>query len=769
MGRRLRYWLIFLFLAAADAVAAQIRLEGVVLDGMTFRPLADVSVYLEEIGTGTTTDGQGRFVLSLRKDGTFSLVIRHVGYRVYRREIRLRSGEVRKLKVLLEPRVLQLEGVVLTASRMAESVFQTQKDVSIASLPQILSRTSPNTADAIREVPGVLVQKTTAGHGSPILRGLIGKHVLLLYNGIRLNKPTFRFGANQYMNTIPVEALQKIEVVKGPGSVMYGSDAMGGIVHMMTGFLQPEPQSPPSLAPALMVRFGSADRSQTVHLGLRKLGERSGLRYGLTLKRFGDLRAGKEVGAQVPTGYREWNSFLRWDVFMRPDLTLSFDALAVQQSGVPRYDKYVTGQYSTYLYDPQNRYLAAVSLEYRPAFRWVDQIRWNLSFQLEEEGRIQQKAGRTALTRVRNTLRTWGSSVQLKSILGNRHILTWGYEAYFDRVRSQKKKREGELVRTVRPDFPDGATYRSVGLFVSDHVLLGHRMDMTFGMRWSSIWLDARLETPWGHFNERYADVTGSFGWSYRVLPWMNLLFTYSSGFRAPNFNDTVVLKVSNAGMDAPSPNLVPEKSHNVELGVRVDREPFSARFFLFFNRLINLIDRYPGSYRGLPFFDENSNGIRDEGEPLIFQKRNVAQAYIWGWEFQFGWRFLPGWQAEGFAFYTFGQNVTYREPMSRIPPLMGRLSVQYRSSSRWMAELFLRGAIRQSRLSTRDKLDSRIPEGGTPGWITINFRLMARIAKETEVRVVLENLLDETYKEHGSGVYSPGRGIVLTFTYGMN
>ena len=749
---------------AVDNSSPQI--TGQVIDKITRSPIPNANIFLEQTNYGTTSDNDGRFTLENIPEKAAILIIQHIGYDEKRIALKSYPGEINRFNIFLTPKVLAFDELTFTSSRKVESLFQSQQDVSIAHREIIEHRTSPNTADALKEIPGVLVQKTTAGHGAPIIRGLIGKDVLLLYNGIRLNKPTFRFGANQYMNTISAESLDRIEVTKGPGSVMYGSDAIGGVINMISEPFQFN-ESQAAYSTTVSMRYGTADQSGILHAAYSNdLGKLS-FAGGLSLKKIGDLRAGSDVAKQSPTGYSELNGNLKFGLNLNERTSILLDLLSVHQNEVPRFDKYVTGQYENYLYEPQNRYLSAITIQTRPQkLDWLSSLDWNFSYQFEEEGTIQRKTGSDLVTKNRNDLTTLGSFLQVNSLWRNNHVLTYGYEFYLDRIKSSQIREFGGAIEQRRGNFPDGSTYRSLGLYLNDDYIVSANFDLTFGIRWSRMHLWSPLEEPWGDFEDTFSDFTGTVGISYKPTPSLNLISRYAKGFRAPNFNDSVVLKVSNAGIDSPSPGLAPEKSHDFEVGVKLNQDKYSGSMFVFCNRLIDLIDRYKGTYNGLDYYDENVNGIRDADEMDIYQKRNAAKAYIAGWEISGKVHLNPKWSLSGAAFWTYGQNQTIDEPMSRIPPFMAFGKVQFAPSRRISLEGYIRTATAQNRLSARDMEDSRIPESGTPGWTTLNFRSSYELRAGLKIDLMLENILDETYKEHGSGVYSPGRNVVVGVRY---
>ncbi|MBN1212065.1 MAG: TonB-dependent receptor, partial [candidate division Zixibacteria bacterium] len=313
--------------------------------------------------------------------------------------------------------------------------------------------------------------------------------------------------------------------------------------------------------------------------------------------------------------------------------------------------------------------------------------------------------------------------------------------------------------------YPDNTKYYQTGVFLQDEWSLRDNVQLVNGLRYSRVTMDSPLEEPFGRYEETFQDVTGSVALSYRPVATVNLIGRWSRGFRAPNLNDAVVLKYSSSGVDAPSTDLDPEYSNNYELGVKVENGRAGGSLFLFYNQLSDLIDRVPGEYNGLTFFDEDGDGVKDPDEYDIYQRYNVDRARIYGFEFEGEIRLNPRWQLRANGFWTRGENQSVDEPMSRIPPLMGLLAVRYQPAKNMWAEIMSRGAGEQMRLSQRDIEDTRIGPLGTEGWVTLNLKYHLEFDR-VSLNLMFENIFDEAYKEHGSGIYSPGRGVVLTLRY---
>jgi outer membrane receptor protein involved in Fe transport len=733
---------------------------GRVIDKITGAPIEGVNIAVSG-EKQTSTDQTGRFVLTGLAEDTHTLRLSHVGYRTRTAGITAVTGETVDSAIVfeMEPVAAPVGSITVTSGRVTSDDFSLPVSVAVATADEFDETEFSSTAEVLREEVGVLVQKTTYGHGSPIVRGLIGKYVLLLYDGISLNKPTFRFGANQYLNTVDMETLDRVELVRGPSSVMFGSDAIGGVINLIPRRL-PLHNEQVWLDYELNGRYSSADEGGVGHLRVSGGGRRLAASYDLSYKNIGDLRAGGNIGVQKPTGWDEINQAFSL-AFTRDSLhRVRLDVVSVGQNEVPRYDKYVDGSFDEYHYDPQNRLLTALTFDdSKPSFL-CDSSRIAMTFQREEEGRTLRRAGADAYSEATDKITTWGGYFQLHRTL-RRHQLTYGYESYYHNVRTENVQFSAAGTEALRPDYPDRSKFASRGVFIQDEWLIRPEFRLTGGMRFSWTEVDSPLEEPFGRYEKTYSDLTGSLGISYFVSPRTNLVASWSRGFRAPSLNDAVTLKYSSSGVDAPSPGLSSETSDNFEIGMKTRGERLSSGLFVFYNRLNGIIEREHGTYQGLSFFDEDGDGIQDEGEFNIYQKFNSGRGRIYGVEGEADFAASRTLRLETGLAWTYGENQTFHEPMSRIPPLMGRVACRWYLRPDWSVRAETRFAGDQRRLSERDRDDSRIDPRGTPGWAILNLGSRLELDRVT-LTISLNNVLDEAYNEHGSGIYSPGRNLVL-------
>ncbi len=766
-----RFLFMFLLLIPNSTAIASERgvVRGIVIDYVTREPLINANIYIRELNTGTSTDADGKFILEINTPLNVKMEVSYIGYETKVVNLQLEETEEKEFTVYLNPGAEMLEAINITGSKIKETTFSSTNFVTVTTEEKISTTFYSSTADVLMEEPGIIIQKTTHGHGTPVIRGLIGRQVVLLYNGIRLNRPNFRMGGNQYMDTISPESLGRIEITRGPTSVLYGSDAIGGSVNMVPKIYE---SGGPGFRfyPGLRFDYSSADNGRKAVFNFRGSQGRLSFSGNISYKKIGDLDPGGDAERQDPTGWEELNGNL--NLFFEPTEvhTFEFNYINVNQDDVPRYDKYADGSYEKYLYDPQKRRLYALTYNFSPALSWLHQMRLNFSYQEEREGRFKQKPGSLKVTTENDRFRTYGAYWNFSSVIGMKHWLTWGGEYYLDKLKSSAYNVQNSVPSLkMQGAYPDNSEYRSTGLYIQDIFMIHPKIELRGGMRFSYVSFNSPNVVNFGKVEDEFSDLSGFAGLLYRIRPDLNLVTSYAKGFRAPNFNDTVVLKESGTGYDAPSPGLKQELSHNFELGLKNERESFQGSIFGFYSRLNDLIIRRNGTFLGLPFYDDNSNGVWDENEVPIKQKFNSGNASIWGVEC-FGSYIFGNHSLRSQVFYTYGEQANidestdagFTEPMRRIPPLTGMFAYRYSGSEKWWLEASSLFAGRQDRLSLDDLDDSRIPVGGTPGYAVLNLKGMLKFS---HFRVItgFDNIFDELYKTHGSGIYFAGRQITIS------
>ena len=659
----------------------------------------------------------------------------------------------------------EMSELVVTATRVEAQIFDVPQAVTRMDRQEIEEGIYRSTPEALAQQPGIMVQKTAHGQGSPFIRGLTGKHVLILVDGVRLNNSTFRFGPNQYLATIDPASIDHLEIVRGPASVLYGSDALGGVINIITRKRRDFSQARDGEGEVNLV-YGSADNEKTYRAAVEGNVSSFGFWGGGDYRDFDDLEGGGDVGTQPHTGYDEYhaNAALSYKLAGqgRMDLTIQ----QTRQNDVPRTDKFIYSN-ERQVFDPQERTAVAGHLLHtNPGVAFADRIQASLSYQLQKEYLERQKFGSDLVKNFEDKVHTMGLTAQADLLAGEHHLLTYGLEYYRDRVDSKRFDTEGGVTTSKEGSFPDDSKYYTGGVFLQDEYMLTATTTLVAGLRYSHFRAKSDLE-DFGKLDETYDDWTGSLRFTSEIAPEWRLFGGIARGFRAPNLDDLVVLKSTNEGVDVPSPDLDSEESINYELGLKLNKPGWQGTAVVYYSDFSDLIERGPGTYKGLTFIDDNGNGVQDPGEDNVVQKFNVGDAYIWGVELDARVMLDSVWSAFGNFSYAYGRNQSGDEPLSRIPPERLLLGVRRQvPGESWWVEPYTEIVGDQSRLSSRDKSDPRIGSKGTSGYVTLNVRGGWEISEQHTLDLAFNNIADRKYKVHGSGVYGPGRELKVSYRY---
>lgn len=642
----------------------------------------------------------------------------------------------------------QLEEVVVTATRREASLSSLPYSASVLTRRDMRRQPSRTLPEALTGLPGVFIQKTNHGGGSPFVRGLTGNQTLLVVDGIRLNNSIFRYGPNQYLTLIDPEWADRIEVVKGTGSVQYGTDAMTGVVHILT--------RTPSFRdePVWKARVGGRLASSGIESGIRPELEYSGKRVallaGASFRRFGDLLGGDTTGFQRPSGYgeRSYDAKLRVDMGRGWTATASFQHL--RQSGVPVYHRYVLEGFAVNTSDPIARGFGYVRTE--KSWKGAIPVRLSLftAWQQITEERQSRKAGSKVLRTERDRARTLSFGADAALTFSDRWTSNTGIEAYADRVSSSRVDRDLELdlPKRLRGLYPDGTRYLQASAYSLHHLAFG-RLNMEAGTRYS-IYRVRITESTLGEVRIRPEALVFQGGANYRLGGRTHAFVHASEGYRAPNVDDMGTLGIVDFRYERPAYDLRPERSLNTEFGIRYADGRMRAQASVFRTGLRDLITRIKTT-EVVAGYD-------------VYEKRNVEKGYIEGFEAQADWRIGGGWRLTGNATRLYGQSVTRNEPLRRIPPFTARLALEYARGA-WRTGLIHDHAGAQRRLAAGDVADNRIPKGGTPGFDLLHAHL-SRDFDHLSLRLHLINLLDADYRTHGSGINGQGRSVLFSAVF---
>ncbi len=667
--------------------------------------------------------------------------------------------------------------IVVTATRAARDIQSVPGTVyrldAVDGLYQEGARTMP---DLLEGLPSTMLQKTSQGQTSPYLRGFTGFRTLCLIDGVRLNNSVFRDGPNQYWGTVDPYSIRAGELVMGPASVLYGSDAVGGTFNALP--LEPSAYTGSNAWEKLLAyRVASADRSQTGRVQAGGwLSERLSVMGGYSYKDYNDLRGGHKVGKQDKTGYTEQAFDARLDYLPDEDSRLSLVHQTVDQDDAWRTHKTVygidweglsAGDEKKHAFD-QHRDLTYLKYREENLAGPVDRLEWTLSrqFQSEDRDRIKSDDSRDKQS---FDVETWGGSLQLES---DTRLGQWVYgaEYYRDNVDSStdKYKADGRFdKRDIQGPVADDAIYESAGVYAEDTLrLLDGRLDVTPGLRYT--WCRADADTVKDTQTGKAIGMTGDWDAmtaSLRLLAPLvpdrrHVLFGgVSQGFRAPNLSDLTRLDTARSNeIETPVSDLDPEEYVAYEIGIKSRLERLTAQLSYYYTTIDKMIVRAP-------------TGRLIDGYAEV-TKKNSGDGYIQGVEWtgtlalsrEWSTWLNASWMDGKVDAYPTSDAVRERDYVSRLMPPAAELGVRWqRDDGKFWTELSAELADKADKLSADDERDTqRIPAGGTPGYAVCHIRAGATVTRNLDVSLAVENIFDEDYRIHGSGVNEPGRNVIV-------
>ncbi len=670
-----------------------------------------------------------------------------------------------------------IEPLVVTASRTEESANRAAYTMAFIDSDFIRENTRRTLPDALQYTPGVLVQKTANGHGSPFIRGFTGRQNLLLVDGVRMNNSTLRSGPVQYWNTVDPLSIDHMELIKSQGSVLYGSDAVGGTLNVFSksSDFRERPADQPYFGGSSSYEFRA--NGQGSHIGRLEteagVGGKFGVWLGLSAKDYGDIED-SSVGRMKGTGYPEQDLDFRVDWAVTPDSTLTFATNYVNQDGISRWHRTINnnpgwyhdghstapGKWTTDDFD-QERSLSYLRYAGENPNAGAAIKCWNatLSFQKSADSEFQNRNPAENSLRGSNiNLETIGLDVTLESEIGP-GTLVYGVDFYHDDVDSSgyKKKTNGSSYQEVLP-VADDSQYDLFGIFAQYIWKPTDKLEITAGTRYTF------AEASLGRFynsagtvlqpsqSQVWDSLVGALRASYQLTSDWNLYGGISQSFRAPNLDDlTGNMSAKSGSPSLGSTDVDSEKYLTYEIGTRHTTKNTALGFAVFYTDASDAIT-------GVPIISGSATTIN----------ANASSAYIYGVELEGSWRFHPEWTLSGFTAWQDGRTESplfiggpvVDKPMPRQLPLTGSVSLRWtHPSTKYWVEGRVLAATTEDRITAGDQAadNQRVPTGGTPGYVVASLHAGWRVNDHLDLTCGVENLTDQDYRNHGSGQNEPG------------
>lgn len=779
-----------------------------ILDQTTMTPLINVAIFSKSLQKSSTTDDKGKADITGFQNSN-DINISHVGYE----ELNLSFDQITQMQftVLMNEEPLSLNEVVISVNKVEETKKTIAQQVQVISAKDMTKIQAQSTADLISGA-GIHVQKSQMGGGSPVLRGFEASRLLLVIDGIRMNNLIYRTGHLQDVIKTDNNALERIEVLYGPSSTMYGSDALGGVIRLFTKKpLLASGNQKTNIKVNFMSRYGSASDELTNHIDFNYGTKKVASFTSFTYSKFGDLMGGKNQNPfytgtygerpyyveringkdslvknsnrylQVQSAYSQFDLIEKVLYQQNERLAHTFNIQYSNSTDIPRYDRLTDPGTSgndlksaEWYYGPQMRFMAAYDLNYRMS-GFFQNFHFGTNYQSLEESRHNRNFGSNKLNHRIENVGVFGADIDFQKTTLN-HDLRVGLEMQLNTLKSTANKENIDDGSTSKLDtrYPDGdnnmnfvAAYYSHTWKIDEHLVLTDGIRAGYSSLHSTL-VDTALmfHLPYTDIKQETPVISGTFGLIHSPTDNLKLSLLVSTGFRVPNVDDLSKIFGSAPGtVIVPNPDLKPEKTINYELG-----------FTTIFNsttRWENAV--YYTSYRDIavvdPFELNGQDSILYDGTmSKVYANQNRDEAYIYGFSSNLDSRLDDHFNMRIGINYTYGRIKTDSSdvPLDHIPPLLANLAFNY-SFKKFSSDLALyyNGAkkLKDYYLNGEDN-EQYATEMGMPAWFVVNFLASYQVHKYFTLQAGVDNIFDTQYRTFASGINAPGRNFKFVLRF---
>ena len=708
-----------------------------------------------------------------------------------------------------------LSEIVISANKIPEQRRNIAQQIKIVTPSVIRNLNAQTSGDLIQNTGLVAVQKSQQGGGSPMLRGFEASRVLLMIDGVRMNNLIYRAGHLQNIVTVDNNMIDRAEVLFGPSSTVYGSDALGGVVHFYTRNPQLAEDGFTTSGNAFF-RQGTANQEKTGHVDFNLGGKRFASLTSFTYSYFDDLKMGKEINpalgepfglrpayvkrsadnttdlliqntdpyTQVQSGYTQWDVLQKFVFQQNERIRHLINIQYSNSTNIPRYDRLTDPQgtglrFAEWYYGPQMRFLSSYNLSIQRLASFADLFSATISYQKLEESRHDRRFNNNNRNDRVEDVGVMALTLDFAKTFG-KNSLRYGFDSQFSSVKSTAL-RTNITTGATQPQstrYPDGdnsmnmmALYATHTFEISDKWILNDGIRVGISSLSSTFVDKTFFPFPYSSISQSPTYATGNLGIIYAPSSW-KFSFMASAGFRVPNIDDMAKVFDSVTGDAAstgtlivPNPDLKPEKTLNGDLSVTKffgDKARLEATFFAtdFYDAIVVL----PSTLNGQPTVDYG-------GFPAnVVSSQNSQKAYILGYSASFRADLTSELVFTASYNNTRGRVRTtpYETPLDHIPPAFGRIGFQF-NKKKFRSELFSNFSawkyMDEYSSSGEDNLQYATAKG-MPSWYTINLRLGYEFPYGLTAQAGIDNMFDLQYRTFASGINASGRNLFMTVRF---
>ncbi len=796
---------IILFFLIFQGIIAQ---KIIILDYETQEPLPDVAIFNSDKSKTALSSIDGTADLTLFSKNEH-IILKHIGYQTKRttKNKLLKYGNVIHLILTAE----ELDGVIMSVSKWEQQKKDVpQKIVSINS--RNIAFTNPQTsADLLQNSGKIFVQKSQLGGGSPMIRGFATNRLLITVDGVRMNNAIFRGGNIQNIISIDPFTITNTEVIFGPGSVIYGSDAIGGVMNFYSKKPKFSTSETPTFSGSTTYRISTANKENTTHLDLAYGKQKWAFLSSFTYNDFNDLKMGKygpdsylrtnyvnstnsidylvknkKPEKQISTDYNQIN--LMQKIAYKPNNNWDYDLgfFFSETSNYNRYDRLIRPskdgnglRSAEWYYGPQQWFMSNFQMQHYSKGRFYDRLKIITAYQHFKESRNDRNFDSSILSTTKEKVNAISTNIDFENKrIGDLRIY-YGLEYLFNKVYSNGFETNIETTKTsnAASRYPDGSTWQTTAGYINTEYKAKPNLTLLSGLRYSHVWIDAIFDKtfypfPFNDANLNTGALTGSIGLSWFLKESLQITFNGATGFRAPNIDDIGKIFDSEPGsVVVPNPDLEAEYAYNVDLGVQKN---FNDRLVItgsaFYTYLVDALVRRDFTFNGV-------SEIEYHGELSNVQAiQNAAKAYVHGIEFGLDAFFTENLSLSSNLTITKGleeEEDGTESPGRHIAPTFGNIHLIWKND-KLKADLFLNfnGEVSYDNLSSSERSKNYIyatDKNGNPyapKWQTLNLHTSYQLTNKIKATLGWENITNQRYRTYSSGIAAPGTNLISSINY---
>lgn len=778
-----------------------------VLDGETGDPLELAILISDKSQSLVMTNADGQADISAFENADV-IEIRIMGYKV----IRLSYDDLalQKFIINLSRENISLDQIVVSASKWSQGSREVPSKIANISVREVQLQNPQTSADLLGISGEVFIQKSQQGGGSPMIRGFSANRLLYVIDGVRMNTAIFRSGNLQNVISLDPFATEKTEILFGPGSVIYGSDAIGGVMSFTSLNPQLTFADKSLITGKAIARYASANKEMTGHFDINVGWKKWALVSSISSNDYKDLRMGRygpneylrpffvqridstdriidnsDPLVQNPSGYSQINFMQKvlyvpdkaWDFhygfhYSETSLYSRYDRHVRYRNGAPRY-----GEWN---YGPQKWMMNNLRINHHAETQLFDEMSLNLAYQNFEESRIDRDIHDDERHIRIEEVGALSANIDFFKRVRGQDKIYFGFEGVWDDVNSVGI--DESISTGISMDGParyPQATWASYAGYINYLMHISDRHLLQGGLRYNIFDLDAVFDTrfypfPYTTASIQNGAITGSLGFILRPNDKWTMSINASTGFRSPNVDDAGKVFDSEPGfVIVPNPELDAEFAYNAELGIaRIFGKNVKVDFTGFYTILDNALVRRDFILNGM-------DSIIYDGELSRVQAiQNAAIARVYG--LQAGMEVkLPS----GFGFST---DLNYQigeeelddgstSPSRHAAPFFGLSKLMYTENNvNLMFYAHYSAGKDFEDLPQEEQAKTElyaIDENGnpySPAWYTINFKALVQFEKNFSISAGLENITDVRYKTYSSGIAAAGRNFILSVRLGF-